>query len=270
MLILSVLLVLSLAVVTAHYLMLDRSAKLVRASGLIPAGSPARVLVVLAHPGDEVSLAGTVKLLGDSGVEVEMLALTAGEQRPPQLAGFAAKRLGGVRADEFARAAQALGATADKPLKWADGSLSGADPKAVLADISEAIAQFRPSALLTTSEVEGADPDISAAATLAVAAAREQGSTVARVWQVTRAPREVAWLNRAVGPVLDEAGRVNADVSVRISDAGGAKVAALLAHGTQSPDLGRSLPMADAIPAAAYFRFFDREYFHLLWGQPLP
>ena len=57
---------------------------------------------------------------------------------------------------------------------------------------------------------------------------------------------------------------------MRIDDHTAVKGEVLLAHGTQSPDLVRATyPYADRVPAWAYFRFWDREYFALAWGQPL-
>ena len=59
-------------------------------------------------------------------------------------------------------------------------------------------------------------------------------------------------------------------VGVRIDDQTAVKGEVLLAHGTQSPALVASTyPYADRIPAWAYSRFWDREYFALTWGAPL-
>jgi hypothetical protein len=60
-----------------------------------------------------------------------------------------------------------------------------------------------------------------------------------------------------------------ADVAVRIEGSAQAKTAVLLAHATQRPAIGADYPWADLVPAQLYFRFLDREYYHLAWGQPL-
>jgi LmbE family N-acetylglucosaminyl deacetylase len=262
-------LVLAAGVVTTHFLMLDRSAREVRATALIPDGSLARVLVVVAHPGDELEVAGTVSQLTRAGVGVSLLALTRGEARPPALPAFSSKKLAGVRADEFARSAEdILGAKRAKVVPDPDGTLLSGDPTKPLAALSAEIEKFQPSAIISVADISVPDDDARAAVILATKAAQES-RTVARVWTVTRSAREVQWLSRAFGPVLNPAAQAPADVAVRIQESGAAKAGVLLAHGTQSPELGRDYPWATRIPAAAYFRFFDREYFHLLWGQPL-
>lgn len=269
-LMLALVLVLAAAVVTAHFLMIDRSARQVRATGLFPEGALARALVVVAHPGDELEVAGTVSQLTTAGAGVSMLALTRGEQRPPELTQFPAGKLAGVRADEFKRAAdEVLGARRARVAKIADGSLMAGDPALALAALQAEIARFHPSVIITVPDVAQPDDDATATLALVTQAAQAPGSSVGRVWQLTRAPREISWLNRAFGPVLNPAAATSADVAVRIEDSAKAKGGVLLAHGTQSPALGRDYPLADRIPALAYFRFLDREYFHLAWGQPL-
>ena len=92
---------------------------------------------------------------------------------------------------------------------------------------------------------------------------------MARVWTVTRGDREVSWGARLSEPMA-EIRAPDAQVAVRIDEQTTTKGEVLLAHGTQSPALvERTYPYGDRIPAWAYFRFWDREYFALAWGQPL-
>ena len=85
---------------------------------------------------------------------------------------------------------------------------------------------------------------------------------------MTRGDREASWNERLRAPIGD--GFPDAQVSIRIDDHTAIKGEVLTAHGTQSPDLVRgTYPYADQIPAWAYFRFWDREYFALAWGTPL-
>ncbi len=151
---------------------------------------------------------------------------------------------------------------------YADGTLLAADPAEVTGSISDVIDQVRPSAVLTVSDLTGQDTDSQAVAAYTLAAVQKEGSTVARVWTVTRGDREVEWNALVAEPIAVD--KPEAQVAVRIDDQSVIKGRVLLAHGTQSPDLvAATYPYADRIPAWAYFRFWDREYFALAWGQPI-
>jgi LmbE family N-acetylglucosaminyl deacetylase len=256
-------------VATLHFLAIHRSAQEVRATALVPAELPARVLVVVARPGQELPMAGTLAALQTAGVEVALLSLTRGEDQPPALA-FAGDRLAGIRADELARSAEVLGIDRASSADYPDGGLLAAEPAEVQARIAEAIADTEPSAILTISDTTGEDTDAQAVAAYALAAAQAEGSPVARVWTVTRGDREQDWRALAGGATATQL-VPEPQVSVVLDAAStGTKGAALLAHGTQGPDLVRATyPLADRLPAWAYFRFWDREYFALAWGQPM-
>lgn len=256
-----------MSVVTAHYLMVDQRAEPVRAASLVPTGAPARVLVLVAHPGDEVPLAGTLKQLDAAGAKVALLSLTRGEARPPALPQFTAGQLAKARSDELLRAGEELGVDKVTVERNPDGQLMTAAEQA-LAQVNDAISKFAPAVVLVAGGERADDADAAGAVTLAVNAAQAPGSTVARVWQVTRGAREAAWTGKIAGPV-NPAEVPTADVSVAITDAAVAKSAVIRMHGTQNPDLAASYPGVGHIPAQAYFRFFDREYFHLAWGEPL-
>ena len=256
------------AVATLHFLAIHRSAQEIRATALIPPELPAKVLVVLARPGQELAMAGTLAALDDAGAEVSVLALTRGEAQPPQI-DSAADRIATIRADELARSAELLGVDSVATAEYGDGTLLAAEPAEVTARIAQGITDSGATMVLTVSDQTGEDGDSQAVAAYALAAAQAQGSGVARVWTVTRGDRELSWNALIAGPrpaltVPDP------QVAIRIDENTTTKGEALLAHGTQSPDLVRALyPYADRAPAWAYFRFWDREYFALAWGQPL-
>lgn len=254
------------AVVTLHFLAVPRSAQDVRATALIPEEMRARVLVLLARPGQEATMAGTLAALDDAGVEVHVLSLTRGEQQPPTIE--PSERVGKIRSDELAAAGDVLGIEGITVAEFADGELLAADPTEVTATIAEAISAVEPSMILTVSDITGQDTDSQAVATYALDAAGAGGSGVGRVWTVTRADREISW-NALLGEQV-AAAAPEATVAVRIEEQGADKGRVLQAHGTQYPDLvARTYPYSDRIPAWAYFRFWDREYFALTWGQPL-
>lgn len=259
------------ALFTAHFLSVQRSAAQLRPTALIPPEMPARALVVIAHPGQEVLMAGTLAELDRAGAQVDLLSMTRGESQPPGLAQAATpEQLAGVRADELAASADALGVDSVHAVELADGSLVAADPAAVAGPIGAAIDKDKPSIILTVSDPSGTDTDTTAVAAYVQAAAAEAGSGVARVWTVTRGDREASWTARLAGRPEPPA-HLEAQVAVRIQDVGPAKQHALLAHGSQSPDLvAATYPYADRLPAWVSFRFWDREYFALASGQPLP
>jgi N-acetylglucosamine malate deacetylase 2 len=255
-------------VATLHFLAIHRSAQEIRATALVPPELPARVLVVVARPGQELPMAGTLAALDAAGAHVALLSLTRGEEQPPDVA-FAGDRLAGIRADELGHAAEVLGVDEASSAEYPDGALLAAEPAEVQARIAEAIAATTPSAILTVSDTTGRDTDAQAVAAYTLAAAQAEGSPVARVWTVTRGDRELDW-NALAGAASAAQRAPEPQVAVRVGDATHAKGEALLAHGTQSPDLVRATyPYADRVPAWAYFRFWDREYFALAWGVPL-
>lgn len=265
---LSLALIAAATLVTLHFLALDRSAQEVRATALVPPEMPATVLVVLAHPGQELAMAGTLAHLDEAGAQVHVLSLTSGEAQPPVL-DSAEDRVGDLRADELAASGDLLDVEGITVADYADGMLLAADPDEVTATIAGVIDEVGPSIVLTVSDLTGQDPDSQAVAAYVLAAAqREEESTVARVWTVTRGDREAEWNALVAEPIaLDQP---EAEVAVRIEDQASIKGRVLLAHGTQSPDLvAATYPYADRIPAWAYFRFWDREYFALAWGQPI-
>jgi len=256
------------AVVTLHYLGIHRSAQEIRATALIPPKMPVDVLVVIARPGQEVTMAGTLAALDDAGAQVSVLSLTSGEAQPPN-AGFGQERIRGIRADELRASSESLGVESVVIGDYADGQLMAADPGEVTAQIAKVVDEVRPSAILTVGDMTGDDSDSQAVAGYSLAAAQAQDSPVARVWTVTRGDREVEWNAMLADPIAGKS-VPEPDVSVRIQDEAAMKGQALQTHGTQSPDLVRgTYPYEDRIPALAYFRFWDREYFALAWGQPM-
>ncbi len=177
---------------TLHFLAINRSATEVRATALVPEGMAASVLVVLARPGQELPLSGTLAALDAAGASVSVLSLTDGGAQPPHMA-FAAERLGAIRSDELASAGDLLGVDRVTTADYPDGALLGADPDAVTATIAKQIDEAAPSVVLTVSDATGTDSDSQAVAAYTLAAAQAEDSGVARVWTVTRGDREVSW-----------------------------------------------------------------------------
>lgn len=263
----SVALIVAVSGATLHFLAIQRSAQEIRATALVPTDLAANVLVVLARPGQELPLAGTLAALDEAGATVSLLSLTNGAAQPPELS-VADDRLGQVRADELQSSANLLGVDRVTTGDYVDGSLLTVDPNEVVATIAAEIAEATPTVLLTVGDATGTDTDSQAVAAYSLAAAQAEDAGVARIWTVTRGHREATWNEQLRAPIGNRF--PEAQVSIRIDDHTALKGEALSAHGTQSPDLVQgTYPYADRIPAWSYFRFWDREYFALAWGTPL-
>lgn len=255
------------AVGTLHFLAIHRSAQEVRATGLLVPEMAANVLVVIARPGQELPMAGTLAALDDAGVTVSVLSLTSGEAQPPDLSSAEA-RLVDLRSAELQASGDLLGVDRVMTASYADGEVMAADPWEVTDVIAEEIAEVKPSVVITVSDETGQDTDSQAVGAYTLAASGAEKSGVGRLWTVTRGDREISWNAKVADPIAVQA--PEPQVAVRIDDQTAVKGEVLLAHGTQSPDLVASTyPYADRIPAWAYFRFWDREYFALTWGAPL-
>ena len=135
-------------VATLHFLAIHRSAQEIRATALVPPDMAANVLVVIARPGQELPLAGTLAALDDAGATVSVLSLTDGAKQPPSL-DFAKDSIGEVRSDELAASADLLGVDRVTTAAYTDGKLLAADPDEVTATIAAEIKEVAPSVILT-------------------------------------------------------------------------------------------------------------------------
>lgn len=108
-----------------------------------------RVVVVVAHPDDEVLGAGQLLAhLAAAGAEVRMIIASDGEGAQPDAGAGERTELARVRRDESERAAETLGVPAPRFLHLPDGAL--ADHERDLADaISEAVADLTNTATAT-------------------------------------------------------------------------------------------------------------------------
>jgi N-acetylglucosamine malate deacetylase 2 len=143
----------------------------------VPLPSLRRVLAVVAHPDDEsFGLGGVIGALVDSGAQVDVLSLTAGEASTLQ---GGAEDLVAVRSAELHAAAAHLGVSSTTLLRHPDGSLSAHLP-ALVESVRSAVSTARPDALLVFGSGGGVTghPDHEAATTAALTVARERGLLV--------------------------------------------------------------------------------------------
>jgi LmbE family N-acetylglucosaminyl deacetylase len=112
------------------------------------------LLVVGAHPDDEVLLAGgTLAACTAAGLQAGVVCLTRGELGPIADPGLATREtLGAVRVDELRASCAALGATLVKCWRRPDGSLRWSDRGAIVRQLADLFAAHRPEAVITFGE----------------------------------------------------------------------------------------------------------------------
>jgi N-acetyl-1-D-myo-inositol-2-amino-2-deoxy-alpha-D-glucopyranoside deacetylase len=112
------------------------------------------VLVIGAHPDDEVLLAGgTLAACAAAGIDAGVVCLTRGELGPiadPALATRAS--LGAVRLDELRASCAELGAVLVKCWRRPDGSLRWSDRGAIVRQLVGVFTARRPEAVITFGE----------------------------------------------------------------------------------------------------------------------
>lgn len=203
-----------------------------------PLPASGRVVVVAAHPDDEVlGVGGTLSLLVESGVELTVVTLTDGERSHPDSRRITPAELAEVRAGELRRALAALGAADARALRLGL-------PDTAVARYEEELAHrlvplLRDTALCLAPWDEDRHGDHEAAGRAVAAAAEVAGTPCAHypvwMWHWARPgdPR-VPW---------DRAARVDLPPAARA-----AKAAAVRCFTSQIADLGPDPADAAVLP----------------------
>jgi N-acetyl-1-D-myo-inositol-2-amino-2-deoxy-alpha-D-glucopyranoside deacetylase len=120
------------------------------------AQAPQRILVVVAHPDDEILIAPLISSYTRRGVIVQLVIATRGDRGDPRGgASMPGEKLAEVRAEEARCSARALGAEPPEILHFRDGNMGqpAQPPWQKLSEVSEALAKIfdeaRPDAVLT-------------------------------------------------------------------------------------------------------------------------
>jgi LmbE family N-acetylglucosaminyl deacetylase len=191
-----------------------------------------QVLAVFAHPDDETfRCGGTLALLAQRGVRVQVLTATRGEAgscgEPPLCTPV---QLPVLREQELHCACAVLGIEPPRILDGCDGQLATADPERLAKQILDVVDEVRPRVLLTFGPdgLSGHLDHVTIAQCAMEAYRRAEG--LAALYTVAL-PRSVAerlemW---GVQPVPDEA----IALSVDVSPVWEAKLAAIRCHATQ-------------------------------------
>lgn len=216
---------------------------------------PLTLLAIFAHPDDETFRpGGTLALLAQHGVQVEVLTFTHGEAGScgdPPLCTL--EELPAFRERELHCACAALGIQPPRLLDFSDGHLAEADSEAMIAQILSVVDEVKPQVLLSFGPdgLSGHLDHIAVGQWAKEAFRRADG--IAALYTVA-VPQSLAQRldMRQVHPVPDEAIALTVDVSPVWEE----KQAAMRCHATQVS----SSPMMSA-PAERQRLFFGREYF---------
>ena len=242
------------------------------AATLIVEGAPATVMAIWAHPDDEITCAGTLAAMARDGAQITLVYLTRGEAARDT--GFSREDLGSVRVAEAQAAGALLGASHVEVLEFPDGGLSTADGEAAKAVISDQIARWAPSLLISFDERVGyyGHPDHVAVGRWVRQVAHEN-ACVRRLYQVTLPTTLIALALRMVDAFRDNYPKANdrglpvPTVAVAISGLASTKRRLLDVHASQAKVMADVQPYFDRLPAWLYYRLFDREYFALAFSR---
>jgi N-acetylglucosamine malate deacetylase 2 len=190
------------------------------------------LLAVFAHPDDETfRCGGTLALLAQHGVRVQVLAATrgqAGSRGDPPLC--TPEELPAVRENELRCACAALGIQPPILLDYQDGQLSKVDPERIISEILVVVREVRPQMIITYgSDGVSGHPDHIAIGRFAAETFRRAADVVALYTiAVPRSLAETLGMTQ-IHTVPDDAITLRVDVST----AWETKMSAIRCHRTQ-------------------------------------
>ena len=257
---------------------------------LIPDNLPKKALAIFAHPDDEITIIGTMRLLKQQGVETSICYMTRGEaglngsiidvSKIKELADTSLntlkKQLGQRRTKEVDNIAKILELNNHEMFDFPDSGTSNVPMDSLKKVVLMLIQKYQPSVLFTLDDKVGlyGHPDhrnVSRAVLEVFQEDKGQSNfSPQKLYQVTLPKQMIAFaLKMADGfrknyPKDPAKGLPQADVCVNITPFGTHKRNAMLAHVSQRPTFDDMQPGFATIPPSIYFRVFDREYFHVI------
>jgi len=230
--------------------------------------APGNVLYILAHPDDEVMMAGTLLRLGRMGFRTHGLYLTRGEDGPT--GGLVAKeQLGDFRERELSEAAGILGLASLEVLRFRDRHLPEEDQEAMATIVRRKIAEVRPKLVLGFDRTLGlyGHQDHVTAGRLARNASAEPESGVAAYLEMTLPAPQVKLAKSLSKTFRDGASGGKElpvpNLAVGIFRVASAKKRLIRCHASQWQVMRELLPFHHKIPAILYFLVFGREYYRI-------
>lgn len=257
---------------------------------LIPETLPKKALAIFAHPDDEITIIGTMRLLKQQGVETSICYMTRGEaglngsiidvSKIKELADTSLnklkKSLGQRRTKEVDNIAEILELNHHEMFDFPDSGTSNVPMDSLKKVVRALIQKYQPSVLFTLDDKVGlyGHPDHRNISRAVLEVFQENKNkpnfSPKKLYQVTLPKQMIAFaLKMADGfrknyPKDPSKGLPKADVCVNITPFGTYKRNAMLAHVSQRPTFDDMQPGFATIPPSIYFRIFDREYFHII------
>ena len=257
---------------------------------LIPDNLPKKALAIFAHPDDEITIIGTMRMLKSQGVETGICYMTRGEAglngsiidvaKIKELADTSLnklkKQLGQRRTKEVDKIASILELNHHEMFDFPDSGTSNIPMDSLKKVVRSLIQKYQPSILFTLDDKVGlyGHPDHRNVSKAVMEVFKEDKGkpnfSAKKLYQVTLPKDMIAFaLKIAEGfrknyPKDPEKGLPQADLCVNISAYGHYKRACMLAHESQRPTFDDMQPGFATLPPWIYFRVFDREYFHLI------
>ncbi|WP_337043070.1 PIG-L deacetylase family protein [Emticicia sp. 17c] len=236
-----------------------------------------KVMFIFPHPDDEITSAGTLKLLDQQGIETSLITFTHGEaggtnglvQETDPLKKKTA--LAKIREKELRAVGQLLGVDNQEILDFADSGISLLPPDTLKKVIRQKIARYQPTVLITYDDVIGlyGHPDHRLIAQytkeIFLAEKGSEGFPVKKLYQVTL-PKPMIETAKKISASFKRNFSKNATLptptmAIKISAVGAFKKQAMLLHVSQRPTFNDMQPYFDKIPVWIYYRIFDKEYF---------
>jgi N-acetylglucosamine malate deacetylase 2 len=257
---------------------------------LIPDNLPKKALAIFAHPDDEITIIGTMRMLKSQGVETGICYMTRGEaglngsiidvSKIKELADTSLnklkKALGHRRTKEVDHVASILELNHHEMFDFPDSGTSNVPMDSLKKVVRALIQKHHPSVLFTLDDKVGlyGHPDhrnvSKAVLEVFEEDKRKADFSPKKLYQVTLPKDMIKFaLKMADGfrknyPKDPAKGLPEADVCVNIGSYGHYKRDCMLAHVSQRPTFNDMQPGFATIPPWIYFRVFDREYFHVI------
>lgn len=226
-----------------------------------------RLLAILAHPDDEVVIAGTLAKLKAKGSDIHLLYATHGEDGPT--GGIVSQdKLGKTRLKELQEAAAILKADSLEVLNYPDRCLNQLAKSEFKNKLTEKIHEIRPDLIICFDDRIGlyGNEDHLYTGRLAQETAKENSHIVTDLLIMTLSKpmlKAALRFSRTFKERYDpQKGLPDANLAIRISPYGTLKKKVIQAHKTQNEVMNDVQPLWDKIPAAIYYRILSKEYFH--------
>ena len=257
---------------------------------LIPDNLPKKALAIFAHPDDEITIIGTMRMLKSQGVETGICYMTRGEaglngsiidvSKIKELADTSLnklkKQLGQRRTKEVDNVASILELNHHEMFNFPDSGTSNIPMDSLKKVVRSLIQKYHPAVLFTLDDKVGlyGHPDHRNISKAVLEVFQEDKAkpdfSPKKLFQVTLPKDMIAFaLKMAEGfrknyPKDPAKGLPRADICVNITSYGSYKRDCMLAHVSQRPTFDDMQPGFAILPPWIYFRVFDREYFHVI------